>query len=542
MSEGNLQEATVSGIRWLAVMRVVSESIGFLSAVALARLVTPAQFGHAAIPLIVITLGVILTFEGFASALIQRETVTEDDRRAAMLMSIIGGLVLTGMAYGLAGPVWTPVFGARTAALMRLVSPALFIASLGGVSRSMVWRSLDFRMVSSIDAAALFVGSLSSVGLAIAGDGATAIVLGGVVQTLMTTVLLCVVSPPPLPRWSRASQREISTFGVPAALAGLLGVSFANIDYAILAARLPAATVGLYYRAFNISVVYQDKVSKIMTQIAFPVYARTKSREQLRIFHERVARLHALIIFPLLATSAALAPILVPLVFGNAWRAAVPATQVLAAAGCVAAVLTGYPQIMLAIGRPKPLMYFNVAMVIGYGTAIFLASRHGLVVIAVAVSSAYVLILLGVYQLLLKRYVGLSIRRLLPELGPAVTGSAALVGVELAVRAALPGVPGIIVAVLAGAAGVLTYGLVVGLLFREAFNDVVSLVVRVAPPAGRLLRRGEERPVGLAHLPAVGSRNLPAVGSRNLPAADPADLTAEATTELTIDWTTVGAH
>lgn len=486
MGSSDLEDATVKGVRWLAVMRVVSEAIGLGAVVVLARLVSPAEFGHAAIPLIFIMVGVILTFEGFASALVQRDEVTDDDRRAAMLMSIVGGLVLSGLVYGLSDSVWAPLFGSRTASLIRIVSPTLLVASFGSVSRSMVWRRLDFRMISSVDAAAMFLGSLSAVALALAHEGAMAVVLGSMIQAGVTTLLLCIAAPPPFPRWSRTSQREITAFGIPAALAGLLGVTFQNIDYTILAVRLSPTTVGLYYRAFNISVVYQDKLSRIMTQLAFPVYARTTSREHLRAFHERVARLHALIIFPFLATVAALAPILVPLVFGNEWLGAVPATQILAVGGCVAGVLTGYPQIMLAIGKPRPLMFFNVAMVLVYGAAVFAASRHGLVVVACAVSGVYLLILLSVYQFLLKRYVGLSVSRLLPELGPAVAGSAVLVIIEIALRTLLAGMPNILVALIAGSAGVTAYAVGISLFFPAAWRDLLTMAIRVFPAAARI--------------------------------------------------------
>ncbi|MGN6872401.1 MAG: lipopolysaccharide biosynthesis protein, partial [Solirubrobacteraceae bacterium] len=483
-----LQEATVRGIRWLAVMRVVSEAIGLASMVALARLVTPAEFGHAAIALIFITVGVILTFEGFSSALVQRPEISKADRSAAMLMSILGGIVLSAIVYLLAGPLWAPLFGVKTASLIKLVAPTLFISALGGVSRATIWRRLDFRTVSSIDAISMLGGSIAAVALALAGDGATAIVLGSAIQTTLTTVLLMVVAPPPFPRASRSSQREISAFGIPSALAGMAGVAFQNVDYAVLAARLPAATVGLYYRAFNVSVVYQDKLSKIMLQIAFPVYARTESREHLRAFHERVARVHALIIFPFLATIAALAPILIPLVFGPAWRGAVHPTEILAVAGCCAAVLTGYSQVMLAIGRPRPLLYFNIAMVVVYGWGVLLASHQGLIVIACTVSAMYLLILLGVYHFLLRPNVGLSIRRLIPELGPAVAGCAALVALDILLRVRLAGLPDIVIAMVAGPAGLITYALVVRYLFPSAWNDLVTLITRVLPPAARWVR------------------------------------------------------
>lgn len=487
MPAETLTETTIRGLRWLAVTRSVGEVLAFVAAVVLARLITPAEFGHAAVALIFVPLAGILTFEGFASALVQRKTIEEDDRRAAMLMSLIGGALLTALAFALSTPVWSPLFGARTAELIEAISPILFIAALGAVSRATLLRELDFRATSLIDTTSLVGGYAVAVGLALDGLGATAIVVGALVQTALGSALLLSVSRPPMPRWSRRSQRRIAGFGLPAALAGLVEVLFRNVDYAILAARLSAATTGIYYRAFNLGVVYQDKLSGVMVQVAYPVYSRTSDRAELRAMHERAARVHAAIIFPALASLIVLAPVLVPFLFGSAWEPAVKPTQVLALAGMTAAVLTGYSQVMLAIGRPRPLLLFNIGRLTLYAGAVLLASRHGLMAVAGAVVAAYVAILIGAYRILLQRYVGIKLNRLIPELGPAIVGSLALVAVTLPLLHALEGeLPRALLIALVGTSGLAVYGLVLRIGFVSAWHDVRMLIVRVLGPLALL--------------------------------------------------------
>jgi O-antigen/teichoic acid export membrane protein len=485
-----LREATVVGVRWLVAMRAVSEAINFAAAVVLARLLAPADFGRAAVALIFVMLGVLLTFEGFASALVQRPEVHEADRRAAMLMSIIGGAALSLAVYGLADPVWRPLFGPQAAKLIQLVSPAMLIAALGGVSRATIWRRLDFRRVSTIDTFSTLAGSIASVVLALAGWGAKSIAAGGLVQVIATSSLLIACAPPPLPRPSRASQRGISAFGIPAALAALVDTLFRNIDYAILEARLPAAQAGFYYRAFNIGVVYQQKLSQIMVQIAFPVYSRAGDHAEVRALHERAARVHATVIFPLLALMAALAPWIVPFVFGAKWEPAVVPTQILCVAGAVQAVMTGYPQVMLAIGRPRSLLLFNIGILIVYAVSITLASSYGLLVVSITASTVYVVILMAVYRLLLQRHIGIALRRVVPQFGPAVVSCLALAAVAVPLAAALgPLCPAVVTIAVAGAGGMTMYALVLRFCFRAAWNDLSLLVVRVAPPLARIRRR-----------------------------------------------------
>jgi O-antigen/teichoic acid export membrane protein len=485
-----LAQAMVRGLRWLALTRVVSETLALAAAVALARLVSPAAFGRAAVATIFVMLAGMLTFEGFASSLVQQAEVTEADRRAAMLLSIVGGAVMSLVLYALTVPVWRPLFGGPTSRLIAFVSPVLFIAALGSVSRATLLRRLDFRLVSLSDVVSLLLGSVVAVGLAAIGLQGRAIVLGAIAQTAIGSLTLMIASRPPAPSWSLQSLRQIGAFGLPAALAASVDTLLRNIDYAILAARLPAAQVGFYYRAFNVGVVYQDKISKVMAQIAFPLYSRTTSPEELRHLHERAARVHAVVIFPLLALLIALAPVAVPFVFGAAWEPAVAPTQIMAVAGMIAAVLTGYPQVMLAIRRPRPLLWMNVAMLVLYGVVITVASRHGLATVALAVVGAYAVNLLAIYHLLLQPYVGISVKRLISELGPALVGCLALLVVAVPLSRLIEGaIPRAATIVIVASAGLTAYALVLGFVFPAAWSDLRGLAVRVLPGLGRIRRR-----------------------------------------------------
>ena len=87
------------------------------------------------------------------------------------------------------------------------------------------------------------------------------------------------------------------------------------------------------------------------------------------------------------------------------------------------------------LGRARSLLAFNICVLIVYGTAITLASRHGLLVVSITSASVYLVLLFAVYRFLLARYIGISISNLAPELGPALCGCAALIAVASVRRA-----------------------------------------------------------------------------------------------------------
>ena len=482
-SEEGLLDAAVTGARWLAAARAASDSVQFVSAVVLARMITPAEFGHSAIALILVPLSAILTFEGFGSALVQRKTVTRRHIETATLASLVAGALLTVITYFGAPYVAGPIFGPRTSDLVQVAAPLFMLTGISAVSRSLLWRRLEFRAVSMIEMTSLLAGAILSVVFALAGLDGEAIVLGQVCGTAIATALLFLLARPARPRWHATELREILGFGGPASAAGLLHVAITNADYTILAARLSATQVGLYWRAFQLGVVYQDKISGVMMRLAFPVYSRTRDLDQLRQLHERATRVHAAVIVPLLAIGIVVEPTLVPWLFGDAWVDAVLPAQLLSVAGMVAAVLTGFPQVLLAAGRPKALFRFNVCVLAVYAGAVWVAAPHGITVVAGAVVVVYLAMLVAVYGILFRRVVGISVGRMVGDLGPAVAGGLGVlaIGFPLAELLRSADTPAPILIALVGIAGLMAHVAVLRTGFPAVWSDLAGFTRRLVP-------------------------------------------------------------
>jgi O-antigen/teichoic acid export membrane protein len=478
-----LQDAAVSGVRWMAGAKVMSDGLQFLAAIALARLIAPAEFGNAAVALILMPLSVIATYEGFGSALVQRKVVEKAHLQAATLISWTAGVVLSIATYLLAPVVLSPILNPEIGHLVQLISPVFALAGIGTVSRARLSRALDFRRITLIETLGLVLGSFASVAFALFGLDAEAIVLGGVVTTATASFVLVLVAPPPLPGWRAGELREIAHFGAPASAAGILHVGITNVDYAVLAARLSSTQVGLYWRAFQLGVAYQDKISGIMLRLAFPIYSRTKDLTEMKRLHERATRIHGAVVVPCLAILIVTAPEIVPALFGEAWEPAVVPSQVLAVGGMIAAILTGYPQVMLAAGRPRPLMVFNCGVLVVYGSAVWFTAPHGLVAVATAVVGVHVAMLAAVYLVLFRAVLKMPINRLVTDLAPAVVGSALVVAVGMPLAAFLrqADVAAIPIVLAVAAVGAFVHLVALRSLFPSVWADLLNLVRRLLP-------------------------------------------------------------
>jgi O-antigen/teichoic acid export membrane protein len=430
----------------------------------------------------------VLASHAFASLLIQQDEISEDDVRTAVALNVGIGLVLSLLVFALASPL-SAAFGTDEPGLIRAVSPVCLLGGINAVPSAMLQRRLDFRRLSMIGVASLLVQIAVSVSLAIAGAGAAAIVAGALAAQLVSTAAAVVVYRPPLPRVRRESARRLTGFGAPTALSTLAFTAFQNVDYAVIGARLNPTQLAFYFRAFQYGVDYQRKISQILVDMAFPVFSRLGSHDEVRAVRSRIVRVHVAVIFPLLAGYAALAPTLVPWLLGARWEPVVVPSQYLTVAGAVTAVLTGTGALLVAMGRPGLILGWNVGHLLCYGLMVYLVAPHGIVTVAAAVAAFYVVQGLAAHWFLLRRFVGIPMGDLFRELAGACTSCAALVACAASLRALLAGAgaPAIITLAIAGSVGLAAYLVCLRYLFGGVWADLVVLLTRLTrrqPPEG----------------------------------------------------------
>ena len=141
----------------------------------------------------------------------------------------------------------------------------------------------------------------ASIALAAAGLDAAALVWGNLVGMAASLAMALAFAPVPFPRWNTRAIRDLLPYGGPAALSCIAWTGFRNGDYAIVGARLGTAQAGFYWRGYSLAVDYQRKISVVMSQMAFPVLARTAGHDEMFALRRRMVQLLTVVLFPLLA-------------------------------------------------------------------------------------------------------------------------------------------------------------------------------------------------------------------------------------------------
>jgi lipopolysaccharide exporter len=483
-----LNQLTAGGLPWMTMSRIGSELVLVLSTVVLARMISPSGFGAFAVALIVAGLAVTIPSAGVTMSLVQRKTIEREHLEAGAMLAVLLSLSAGGLTMAVSYLVVAPLIGATAAELTRLCCPMFPLYAAGAVSTAILQRRLDFRRLAAMEIGGNVARVAVSVGLVtLAGLHATALAFGLVAGTAVTSAIAIIAVPPPFPRLRLHALRQIGEFGGPASLAAVAWTGFANGDYAVIAARLGTAAAGQYWRAYTLAVGYQAKVSVLMQTVAFPLLSRSATTEDLMRLRARVIRVLTVVLFPILGGLAITAPIVVPLVYGRAWTSAVVPTQLLCVGGAATLVIDAIGSVLMATGRAKGLLGYGVAHFVVYVGSVVVASRFGLVGVAVdgaIVHSAFTVV---AYWMIVRGTGQSALGALWQDICPATVSCLgmgaiavpAALGLASAQVSAGPRFLAIFVACALG------YLITLRAAFGDAFGDLVLVVRRLVPGAVR---------------------------------------------------------
>lgn len=419
-----LRFAAARGVAWQGLSYVSGKVLVLISTVILARLLAPGEFGLVALALIFITYADVLTDLGAAEALVflPRERRRTD---AALLVSILWSALLTTGAM-LFAPVVAEFFGEPAVTpLFRVLSLSLLIGGTAQVPDALLRKELLFRRRLVADLCRTVVQGTVSISLALGGLGAWAIVFGYLAGDLVwSAVAWALVDYRPDRRSWRVdveTVRPLLRFGIPAVASALLLVLVFNIDYLIIGRRLDDEALGFYTVAFRIPQTLIIHVFYVLSTVAFPLFSRAGGEpDRLRRGYLTSIRLQSTYGVAVGVGIAAIAPMLVPVVFGSTWSQSIVPLQGIALYAAFRALGTGAGDVYKGIGRPRLSLWLSLVRLALLAPALwFAAGRFG--IDGVAWTQALVALVMAVLmQTVASRIIGLSLLTLGAAFRPAI--------------------------------------------------------------------------------------------------------------------------
>ena len=324
-----------SAVLWSGADIFLKNGLQFGVSIALARLLSPEEFGTVALLYFFLGIGGAFVDSGLSSALIQKREVTSTDESTVFWFNLsVGSLValaLWAAAPAIAAFYHLPVL----APLTRVMALNIVLGALGSIHGTLLSKRLDFRTQMKISGLATVCSGTVAVAMAWNGFGVWALVAQTLTATVATTALLWAFSPW-RPSWtfSLASARRLFGFGGYLLASQMLYTAYSRVYTLLIGKYFSTRELGFYERANSTQQLPASLLSVVMGRVSLPLFSEAaQDKSRLRRGMQLALRGMMLLNVPAMFGIAATAEPLLLTLFGAQWLPAVPLLRVLCLGG-----------------------------------------------------------------------------------------------------------------------------------------------------------------------------------------------------------------
>lgn len=402
-----------------------AQLVQLVSLVALARLLSPSDFGLIAMVMAVIGVANIFRDLGLSAATVRAKDISSEQASTLMYVNIGFGAVMTTIVLGCA-PFVAQFYGdERLTPIAHALAWTFLLGSMGTQHLSLLRRQMKFAALAWMNLIAVTLGQGVAVFLAFQEFGYWSLVIGTVLTQASKVLMAWTVNSwrPEKPVFDANVKRMVS-FGGNLMIFSLLGYIAFNVHNVVIGWRFGPEEVGYYNRAFAIVSLLAGYVVGPLSLVAPAALARmTDEPDRYNETYLNTVAMMLLLTAPISFVTAIAAKDIVGLLLGSRWEDSVVIVQILALGVIPQTLCATSGWLYLSHGDSRSMMQWGVG---GWGALIvflIVGASYGTQGVAVAYASGMFILL---YPCMLMAFRRTSLRfsdlakRALPIVAPAM--------------------------------------------------------------------------------------------------------------------------
>jgi O-antigen/teichoic acid export membrane protein len=387
----------IRNVGWLGTAELANRIFRLGTTVTLARVFSPEEYGLMAIIYTTLDLTTIFTFKHGISAKI----IQSDEHHLAEICNTCYWLnwLLCGSIFLLQCLAAFPIalfYNDRqiilpicASALVYLIFPFFMINS------AIIERENRLKITALCNASQSFISNLVTIIFVFLGMGIWSIVWSMVFSFPVWIIITWKNSSwRPPKNFTLEYWREITNFGK-----NLLGVEVLNklrmnIDYLLVGKFMGVEALGTYFFAFNAGSGITTNVVYAFTSALFPHLCKVKEdRIKLKKQYYNSLKSIALVLVPLVLLQCSLAPLYVPIIFGEKWISAIPILIMI----CLSVIPRTFSwtasMLLNSVNKTHLTLYLDVIFTVIFAASILIAVQWGIYWVAAAVLLSHAIVL-----------------------------------------------------------------------------------------------------------------------------------------------------
>ena len=430
------------GMAWTAGAKSATQVLTWVSTLAVAHILFPADVGIAAIAGIYFTIINVLAEFGVGTAVLH---MPELNRRTLGQLHMFSFLLCAGIfsVSLIAAPLLAVFFRSDHVLFFAATNLGFLVTGIQAVPNGLLQRDMDYRRLSLVEAFSAVTQALVTIVTALLGWRYWALSAGPLAGLIAATALMSYWKPVPFawPRW--ADIKWPVEMGRHVAISRVAASACGMADSIVVGRILGESALGSYRMAMNLANAPADKVTMLVMRTASPLFANVMDNQTLvRRYYLIISEILSLCIMPLMLGLVIVAPGAVPILLGAKWASVTILLQWLGLYMAVRVLGVLAEQVLVSQRMTRFTMRLSIVnfivMILAFLVAAHWKGSAGVAGSWITLSPLTILPLL----LILFRKIRLRVRDYVVALLPAVAGSCvmclALLGLERVLPSSLP--------------------------------------------------------------------------------------------------------
>ncbi len=365
--------------------RFLTQGVGLVVQIVLARILLPSDFGSMAIMVAIINYLGIFVQSGLSTTVIQRNNLDEGDISSLLSMSLLLALILyiilffsapfIGLIYEMEDIIWP----------IRALSVSLFLSAINSIQIGVLSRHMKFRIIFTRSIISIVIAGVVAIYMALKGLGIWALVAYSLLNISIVVITMSFVPEVKMKLgicWNKV--KELYSFSIKIIVTNLISGGGDTIRTMVIGKKYTTSQLAYYDKAYTYSNTATQIVTASISGVLLPTFSRQQDNvSRLKDMVRRSMKLTSFVAFPLLLAILVLAKPLVLLLLTEKWAPCIPFLMVFCILRLCGPISTIDKQVFYSLGRSDIGLYYEIGILIANVTMLICMLNYGIMAIAI---------------------------------------------------------------------------------------------------------------------------------------------------------------
>lgn len=363
LKSDNAGEGAFTNMLWRFAERTGAQIVSFIVSIIIARIVGPSAYGIVAIVNVFTNILFVFVDSGLGNSLIQKKDSDDLDFSTVFLTNIFICVILYFILFLVAPFIASFYSNGDLISITRVAGLTLLLSSVKNVQQAYVSKYLLFRKFFFATLIGTILSAIFGVTLALLGFGVWALVLSGLINNFVDTVVLWTsVKWRPNITFSFGRLKRLLSFGSRILLANLLQVFYSNIYDLFIGKRYSSSDLAYFNKGRQLPNLLVNSVDDSINSVLLPILSyKQEDVPAIRRMTKRALKINVYIMTPIMVGLFAVSEPLVRVLLGVEWMPMVPFLRIFSLIQVFRPFATSNLSAMKALGRSD--LFFKLEIV-----------------------------------------------------------------------------------------------------------------------------------------------------------------------------------